>query len=92
MLLSKILILIGGNTQFAKNRSIKEGKMGNKEIWENLGKMGKMGNLGKTGNLGNLGKYREKVTEKFPVGSLGQRVGNPSVKGIEDFVVKVEKI
>ena len=69
MLLSKILIGIGGNTQFAKNRSIKEGKMGNKKIWENLGKMGKFGKNGKMGNLGklgNLGKYREKVTEKFP--------------------------
>ena len=33
--------------------------------------------MGKMGKMGNLGKYREKVTEKFPVGSLSQRVGNP---------------
>ena len=37
-----------------------------------------MGNLGKMGKMGNLGKYREKVTEKVPVGSISQRVGDPS--------------
>ena len=56
MLLSKILIGIGGNTQFAKNRITKEGKMGNKKIWENLGKMGKFGKNGKNGKSRKNGK------------------------------------
>ena len=88
-LLSKILIIIGGKKHNLnkKNKCIRRKRCGNKKIWENwekwenlgnLGKRGNLGKMGKMGKMGNLGKYREKVTEKFPVGSLSQRVGNPS--------------
>ena len=66
--------------------------MGNKKIWEewekweNLGKMGKFEKNGKIWEIQEKwaipGKYREKITEKFPVGSLSQRVGNPSAATI----------
>ena len=41
------------------------------EKWENLG------NLGKMGKMGNLGKYREKVTEKFPLVHLAKESATP---------------